>query len=66
VKKIIFRILFAFGILILLKGAFGFFRHVSNIEQLSEYGKGYVTGNAVLVIAGGLLIWYSLSRLSKL
>jgi hypothetical protein len=52
-------VLYVIGILIFIFAAIKISQNSFSDSRLSEYGKGYVLGNVVLILVGLLLIFFA-------
>jgi len=52
------------GSFVFLYGLFNSIKYVFDYDALAAYGKGYVWGNAVLMLLGFLLVFFALKRIA--
>lgn len=60
-----FYILTLLGVFISIFGLFRFAQYAFRFEELSEYGRGFVAGNAIMVLIGAVLIYIGYSKLKE-
>jgi len=56
-------ILLSISIIILLYAGYGFAKCIQAIGDLTEFGKGYLTGSIILLIVGSLLLLFSIKKI---
>lgn len=53
------------GFLVLLVGCFNLGKYLSDYNALAPYGKGFVWGNVILIVAGLLSVLIGLKKKSR-
>ena len=56
------KIILAFGLILIAFSLYSLIPILSNSRKLSEYGKGYVVGNFIVLTVSLLLIIYGLKK----
>ncbi|EOZ98127.1 hypothetical protein A33Q_1489 [Indibacter alkaliphilus LW1] len=53
------------SLFLLAIGLFNFFKYVSDFNELSSYGKGYLAGSLIFILIGGTLSFLIIKRKIK-